>query len=215
MLHFNFTRSSSIPNRILLCVVFLSLTLSALAGSPPAKLAGLMPKGVTHFMGEPARMQVMMYTTLLSDYPQKRGCSKSGTTPKAIEIDLKSFDIATELGKMQVQFIPSNSKKNMDVLKKQLEEVLAIWKSSGHGRAGTIKEETVKGGKIFSVSYDDVCYESENPAYHEVRMKGYLFNGKTEAMLSLTVLCDDAEARAMMIEMLDKIERTDFTDLMK
>lgn len=200
----------------LFITVGLLLPLQA-AGPIPAKLSALFPKGASEtWSSEPAKLGFMTSVTCTATLPKTSGCLFHERTPHALFFEIKAYDVQSEMGAMQAEMIPLTTADQLAVMRKQLEERRAYWKGRNFTNITTVREEKVGKGTILMISCDGPCHDvnPDRPSYHEVRLRAYFFNGRSEVTVKLENFCTDAEARVIIVQLFEKIDRTDFKDMM-
>ncbi len=201
---------------LLLLAVAALLPLQA-AGSVPAKLATLFPKGATElWCSEIPRMGFMTFVTCTATLPKTTGCLFNTSTPHALHFEIKAYDISDEMGAMQAEMMSGEMAKELQSMRKQLEKRRENWKGLNVGHVTPVSEEKVGKGTILSTGYESLCADvnPDRPRFTEVCLRGYFFNGRTLVTVELQNHCSGAEARALVAQLFEKIDRTDFKELM-
>ncbi len=190
---------------------------AALPAAPiPAKLAALLPKEASEVkVTDIARMEFMTSFTMTASLPASRACNRNQVTAHAVYLIVKSFFIDNEIGQMQAEMTPSTSEQQIATMRRQLEDRRANWKGLNVGQVSAVREEKVGSGTILSIAYDSICADvnPDSPNFHEIKARAYFFNGRTEATVELENKCSDAEARAILIHIFERLDKTDFKGL--
>lgn len=190
---------------------------SLLTGSPPpAKLLALFPKDASEISSsEINRMEFMTHFSSSATLPATRSCNRNTVTPHAIFLEVNAFNIRNEIGVMQADMIPLTSRDQIQSMRRQLEKVRDNWKGLNIGSFTAIREEKVGKGTILMIRYTAPCADvnPDRSESEEVRARAYFWNGRTEAKLEFANRCSEAEARAVITALFEKIDQADFQSI--
>lgn len=211
------------PKATILWTLFLLIAAGLTVALPateavPAKLAALFPKNATDLTcSNLLRLQFMMGAFCTASLPATRSCNRGKVTPSALKMEIKSFNTQDEVGKMQAEMtgMSSEMEKHVRSMRKELESRRDYRKNLG-GQITEIREEKVGSGTLLMFGFEKICVDvnPDSPSYREVVLRAYFHNGRTEALVEFENQCSEADARAVIAHLFDRIEKTDFTDLM-
>lgn len=195
-----------------------ALGLPAQQTLPPA-ISALFPANVTNITGQyfPGRASAnsMSGGNIYGEIPNTRDCNHLGKGSMKIELSVW----AGEGAKFMMDILRKGIPERIAEDRKRRQEEVDSWSAQQNhpfiDQWGPVQEEAVPGGEAIWFETEGPCVEDENPRYHTVSVTAYSVQGSVYAKVEIGLRGELAVAKAMLLETLDKIAKTDFTKLAK
>jgi hypothetical protein len=181
----------------------------------PPEISALLPANVKNITGEfspgPGTKTNMSGGDIYGEVPNTRDCNHLGVGTIHIKLWVWTGEYANTMLDNLRKGIPGKIDEERKARQKAAE-----WKDDPFvSKWGPVQEEEVPGGRAISYETDGPCVEDENPSYHAVAVRGYSVQGSAYAEVEIGLRGEMAVAKAMLVETLDKIAKTDFAKLAK
>ena len=205
---------------VLFMVLGSALGLPAQQKLPPS-ITVLFPANVKNVTGNfnscPAPGCKLSGGDIYGEIPNTRDCSRSNPQTGVMHIRLLIWRgeaaafMADRLGKG----IPDTISQD----RQGWQRAIDIWAASNDRNMvdqwGPIHEEAVPGGTAIWYEKGGPCIMDENPRYNYVSLTAYSMQGFVHAKVEIGFQGEIAAAKAMLIETLEKIAKTDFSKIPK
>jgi hypothetical protein len=185
---------------------------------PPA-ISALFPANVTNVTGQyfagAGTKTNMSGGDIYGEMPNTRDCNHLGKGSMHIKLSVWTGEYAQHMLDILRKGIPGKIAED----RKRRQETVDAWAGQNNNpfvdKWGPTQEEAVPGGTAIWFETEGPCVEDENPRYHAASVTAYSVQGSAYAEVEIGLRGELAVVKAMLIETLNKIAKTDFTKLAK